>query len=84
MKDTDRWASYESTNGVWLVNSNSNNTVLTPYVKQAASILSANAKTEHDKKIASVYGNSRRFNPSVFFLKFNELITISTKDLKTA
>lgn len=83
MKDTDRWASYESTSGVWLVNSNSNNTALTPHVKQAASILSANAKTEHDKKIASVYGNSRRFNPSVFFLKFNELITISTKDLDT-
>lgn len=81
--DIDRWASFDDRTGIWVINTNANNTALTPHVKKAAAILAANAKTEHDKKIASSYSNSRRFNPSVFFLKFNELITISTKDLDT-
>ena len=81
LSDVDRWASFDERTGTWIINPNANNTALTPHVKKAAAILAANAKTDHDKKIAAAYSNSRRFSPSVYFLKFNELITISTKDL---
>ena len=83
MSDLDRWAKFNAKDGIWKVDNHANSSALTPYVKQAAAIFGANAKTDNDKKIAQAYSNSRRFNPAVFFVKWNELITISSEDLDT-
>ena len=81
ISDLDRWANYDSATGIWKINSNSNNTALTPQIKQIATILSANTKTDSDLKIANIYKSQRKISPAVSLMKYHELITISTEDL---
>lgn len=81
LSDLDRWANYDSIAGIWKINSNSNNTALTPQIKQVATILSANTKTDSDLKIANIYKSQRKISPAVSLMKYHELITISTEDL---
>ena len=81
LSDLDRWANYDTTTGIWKINSNSNNTALTPQVKQVVAILAANAKTDNDLKIANTYKSQRKISSAITFMKYHELITISTQDL---
>ena len=81
LSDLDRWANYDITTGIWKINSNSNNTALTPQIKQIAAILSANAKTDNDLKIANTYKSQRKISSAITFMKYHELITISSQDL---
>ena len=83
LSDYDKWANYNEKTGTWTVNPNSKNTALNPQITQAADILSANAKTSDDAKIANAYKNNRKFSPAVTTLKYNSLITISSKDFDT-
>ena len=80
LSNCDQWANYNAKNGTWIVNSNSKNTALNPQIEQVAEILSANAKTENDRKIVSAYENNRKFSPAITAMKYNSLITISSED----
>lgn len=81
ISDLDRWANYDSTMGIWKINPNANNSALTPQIKQIATILNANAKTDSDLKITNIYKTQRKISPAVSMMKYHELITISTDDL---
>ena len=80
LSDLDRWANYDTTTGIWKINSNSNTTALTPQVKQVAAILAANTKTDRDLKIANIYKTQRKISSAITFMKYHELITISSQD----
>lgn len=81
LSDCDKWANYDSNKGIWIVNPNSKNSVLNPQIAQAADILTANAKTSNDSKIAAVYSHTKKISPAITFMKYHELITISSQDL---
>ena len=81
LSDYDKWANYDVKNGIWLVNSNSKNSALNPQIVQAADILSSNAKTSDDSKIAAIYANTRKISSAITFMKYHELITINSQDL---
>ena len=80
LSDCDRWANYNSADGTWHTNSNSNNTALNSEVKKAAEILGANAKTAADRAVAAAFTNQRKYSPAITAMKYDERITISTED----
>jgi P4 family phage/plasmid primase-like protien len=80
LSDTDNWANYDSSRGIWIVNPNSKNTALNPIVEKTAEILSANAKTDFDAKVVAAFQNQRKYSPAITTLKGNELITIKNED----
>ena len=80
LSDCDRWANYNSADGTWHTNSNSNNTALNSEVKKAAEILAVNAKTSSDRDVAAAFTNQRKISPAITMMKYDERITISTED----
>lgn len=80
LSDTDNWANYDSERGIWIVNPNSKNTALNPFVKKTAEILAANAKTDFDEKVVAAFQNQRKYSPAITTMKGNELLTIKNED----
>lgn len=80
LSNCDRWANFNSADGTWHTNSNSNNTALNSEVKKAAEILAANAKTADDRAIAVAFTNQRKYSPAISAMKYDERITISSED----
>ena len=80
LSDCDRWANYNSADGTWHINYNSNNTALNSEIKQAAEILAANAKTTDDRAVVAAFKNQRKYSPAITAMKYDERITISTEN----
>lgn len=80
LSDCDRWANYDSADGTWHTNSNSNNTALNFEVRQATDILAANAKTTADRAVVVAFKNQRKISPAITMMKYDERITISSED----
>ena len=80
LSDTDHWANYDSARGIWIINPNSKNTALNPFVKKTAEILSANAKTDFDEQVVAAFRNQRKYSPAITTMKGNELLTIRNED----
>jgi P4 family phage/plasmid primase-like protien len=80
LSDTDNWANYDKERGIWIINPNSKNTALNPFVEKTAEILSANAKTDFDEKVVAAFRNQRKYSPAITTMKGNELLTIRNED----
>lgn len=80
LSDTDNWANYDHTRGIWIINPNSKNTALNPFVEKTAEILAANAKTSFDDTVVSAFKNQRKYSPAITTMKGNELLTIRNED----
>lgn len=80
LSDTDNWANYDSERGIWIVNPNSKNTALNPFIEKTAEILAANAKTDFDDKVVAAFRNQRKYSPAITTMKGNELLTIRNED----